>query len=186
MCYCCPEALVKHVCINVSAQDESMSVDHPASVLCKVARCFCKNTGLFVNSDKNIIIEKIIETRHRPSCSHKWTLRIQTQPIHIFAIGDSNNDWGKKNFRENNHCTLMAFTMKTALCEQKFKKTLNQGNMVRLTKNAISQSLFFTQRSISPLVAAMSFSSCPFFSDYNSACVGFTVDCQKNARTDHV
>jgi len=48
-----------------------------------------------------------------------------------------------KNLSEINFCTLITFTMKTALYEKKFKKTLNQQKLVRLIKNTISQSLFF-------------------------------------------
>jgi len=80
-----------------------------------------------------ILSSKKEEIRRRPSCaSYKWTLRIQTQPTHIFAIGDRNNDWGKNCIRQINFCTLITFTMKTALYEKKFKKTLNQRKLVRL------------------------------------------------------
>ena len=47
---------------------------------------FSKNTGLFVNSDKNLIIEKITKIWRRPGCSYYWILRIQTEPIHIYAM----------------------------------------------------------------------------------------------------
>jgi len=33
---------------------------------------FRTNTGLFVNSDKSLIIDKIIEIRLRPSCCSYW------------------------------------------------------------------------------------------------------------------
>ena len=65
-------------------------------------------------------------------------------PIHIFVIGDSNNDWGKNFIREIIFCTLMTVTMKTALYEKKFTKTLNQRKLVRLIKSTISQSVFHT------------------------------------------
>jgi len=51
---------------------------------------------------------------------------------------------GKNFIREINFCTLITFTMKTALYEKKFKKTLNQRKLVRLIKNTIFN-LFFTQ-----------------------------------------
>jgi len=38
--------------------------------------------------------------------------------------------------------------MKTALYENKFKKTLNERKLLRLNKSTISQSLYFTQWSI--------------------------------------
>jgi len=82
--------------------------------------------------------------------------------------------------------------MKTALYENKFLKALDQPKLVRLIKNTISQSLFFTQRkirftsrynvtlflSISTIFLDSSAIVCSG-SDNNSTCAGFTVNCQK-------
>jgi len=81
--------------------------------------------------------------------------------------------------------------MKTALYEKKFKKTLIERKLVRLIKNTISQSLFFTQRGIrftnrynvavflSISMISLHFSAMACISSDYSTCVGFTMNCQK-------
>jgi len=58
--------------------------------------CFVENTCLFVNSNKNLIIEKIkkgvgqvVVISEHCAFSHRLS------SIYIFAIGDSNTDCGK-------------------------------------------------------------------------------------------
>ena len=89
--------------------------------------------------------------------------------------------------------------MKTALYENRLKKTLNQQQLVRLIKNTISISLFFTQWSIRfssrYSVTLFVFISQIFMhssaivygsSDNNSTYACFAINCQKHAHTDHV
>jgi len=97
---------------------------------------FCKNTGLFVNNDKNLIIAKIIELRRRPSCcsycehcTFKHSLSISL-PLAMVTMIEVKTLSERLIF-----VRLTTFTMKTALYEKKFKKTLNQRILVRLILN---------------------------------------------------
>jgi len=60
-----------HLCACFSYSNSSVhaSTLHPLlAVAVGLPDVFCKNTGLFVNSDKSLTIEKILEIRCRPSC----------------------------------------------------------------------------------------------------------------------
>jgi len=96
-------------------------------------------------SDKNLINEKIIEIRRRPSCSYQWICAFKhslsiSLPLAVVTVTEINTLSERLIFVH-----LITFALKTTLYEKKFKKTLNQRKLVRLIKNTISQSLLFTQ-----------------------------------------